>query len=45
MYLRLSPIKGVMRFGKSGKLTPRFVGPFEIIDRVGPVAYRIALLP
>ncbi|GJR56599.1 putative reverse transcriptase domain-containing protein [Tanacetum coccineum] len=33
--------KGVVRFGKKGKLTPRFVGPFEIIEKVGPVAYQL----
>ena len=32
-----------MRFGKKGKLSPRFVGPFEVLERVGEVAYRIAL--
>ncbi|GKB39730.1 putative reverse transcriptase domain-containing protein [Tanacetum coccineum] len=37
----LSPWKGVVRFGKKGKLAPRFVGPFEIIKKVGPVAYRL----
>ena len=36
-------MKGVMRFGKNGKLSPRFVGPFEVLERVGEVAYRIAL--
>ncbi|GJY76631.1 putative reverse transcriptase domain-containing protein [Tanacetum coccineum] len=39
--LKVSPWKGVVCFGKKGKLAPRFVGPFEIIERVGPVAYRL----
>nr|GEU65925.1 hypothetical protein [Tanacetum cinerariifolium] len=38
--LKVSPWKGVVRFGKKGKLASRFVGPFEIIKKVGPVAYR-----
>ena len=37
--------RGVVRFGKRGKLSPRFIGPFEILKRVGNVAYRFALLP
>ena len=43
--LKVSPWKGVMRFGKKGKLSPRFIGPFEILKRVGKVAYELALPP
>ena len=43
--LKVSPLRGVMRFGKKGKLSPRFIGPFEITQRVGRLAYRIALPP
>ncbi|GKF18513.1 putative reverse transcriptase domain-containing protein [Tanacetum coccineum] len=39
--LKVSPWKGVVRFGKKGKLAPRFVGPFEIVEKVGPMAYRL----
>nr|GEW25844.1 putative reverse transcriptase domain-containing protein [Tanacetum cinerariifolium] len=43
VFLKVSPWKGVVRFGKKGKLSPRFVGPFEIIKKVGLVAYRLDL--
>ncbi|GJW66786.1 putative reverse transcriptase domain-containing protein [Tanacetum coccineum] len=39
--LKVSPWKGMVCFGKKGKLAPRFVGPFEITERIGPVAYRL----
>ena len=43
--LKVAPMKGVLRFEKKGKLSPRFVGPFEILERIGLIAYCLALLP
>ncbi|XP_074315424.1 uncharacterized protein LOC141651619 [Silene latifolia] len=43
--LKVSPIKGVMCFGKKGKLSQKYIGPYEILDRVSEVAYRLALPP
>jgi hypothetical protein len=43
VYLRVSPTKGVKRFGVKGKLAPRYIGPYEIMEICGPVAYRIRL--
>ncbi|KAL6192197.1 hypothetical protein ACLB2K_038584 [Fragaria x ananassa] len=45
VFLKVSPRKGIQRFGKTGKLAPRFIGPFEILERKGEVAYRVALPP
>ncbi|XP_022852065.1 uncharacterized protein LOC111373722, partial [Olea europaea var. sylvestris] len=45
VFLKVAPMKGVLRFGKKGKLQPRFIGPFEILQKVGNAAYRIALPP
>ena len=38
VYMKISPMKGVVRFCKKGKLSPRYVGPYEILQRVGKVA-------
>ena len=43
--MKVSPRKGISRFGKKGKLSPRYVGPFQITARVGLVAYQLALPP
>ena len=45
VFLKVSPWKKVMRFGRKGKLSPMFIGSYEVIEKVGPVAYRLALPP
>jgi hypothetical protein len=45
VFLKISLMRGVMRFGKKRKPSPRFIGPFEITQKVGKLAYRIALPP
>ena len=45
VFLKVSPWKKVMRFGKKGKWSPMFILPYEVIEKVGPVAYKIALTP
>ena len=43
MFIRVSPMKGVVRISRSGKLAPRYIGPFSITERIGSVAYRLLL--
>ena len=45
VFLKVAPVKGLMRFWNKEKLSPMFIGPFEILDRVGNVSYRFALPP
>ena len=44
-FLKVMPKRGVVRFDKRGKLSPRYIGPFEIQEMVGTIAYRLASLP
>ena len=43
VYLRVSPLRGVKRFGVKGKLAPRFIGPYRVLERMGEVAYKLEL--
>lgn len=43
VYLKVSPMKDVVRFGKKGKLSPTFVGPYRVLRRIGKVAYELEL--
>ncbi|XP_058189176.1 uncharacterized protein LOC131306769 [Rhododendron vialii] len=45
VFLKIRPKKGVIRFGKKGKLSPRYIGPFDIVEKIGKVAYRLVLPP
>ena len=45
VFLKVMPKRGVVRFDKRGKLSPRVIGPFEILERIDTVAYRLALPP
>ncbi|KAA3461336.1 DNA/RNA polymerase superfamily protein [Gossypium australe] len=45
VFLKVSPWKKVIRFGRKGKLSPQFFGPYEIIERIGPVTYRLPVPP
>lgn len=45
VFLKVAPIKGIIQFGKKGRLKPRFIGTFEILEKVGNVAHRLTLSP
>ena len=45
VFLKVSPWRKILQFGKKGKLSPSFIGPYEILERIRPVAYHLALPP
>ena len=45
VFLKVSLWRKVLKFGKKRKLSPMFIGPYEVLDRIGPVAYQLALPP
>lgn len=45
VFLKVSPSKGISRFGVKGKLKPHYIGPYEILEKIRPIAYILALLP
>ena len=45
VFLKVMPKRGIVKFGKQGKLSPRYIGPFKMLEMVGTVSNRLALLP